>query len=67
VLEEARRRQDPETQTLALDALARTAAIAGDPARAARLLEEADGLHNLVRHALDDADRLDAAAARAAL
>jgi hypothetical protein len=65
VLADARRHQDPETQTLALDALARTAA--GDPARAARLLEEADRLHALVRHALDDADRLDALAARAAL
>jgi hypothetical protein len=67
VLEEARRHQDPETQTLALDALARSAAAAGDRALAARLLEEADGLPALVGHAVDDADRLDAQAARAAL
>jgi predicted ATPase/DNA-binding SARP family transcriptional activator len=67
VLSEARRHQDPETQTLALDALARAAAAAGDRPLAARLLEEADGLHTLVGHALDDADRLDATAARAAL
>ena len=67
VLSEARRHQDPETQTLALDALARSAAAAGDRPLAARLLEEADGLHALVGHALDAADRLDASAARAAL
>jgi predicted ATPase/DNA-binding SARP family transcriptional activator len=67
VLADARHHQDPETQTLALDALARAAAAAGDRPLAARLLEEADGLHALVAHALDDADRLDAAAARAAL
>jgi tetratricopeptide (TPR) repeat protein len=67
VLEEARRHQDPETQTLALDALARSAATAGDLTGAARLLEEADGLHALVGHALDDADRLDARATRTAL
>jgi hypothetical protein len=67
VLEEARRHQDPEPQTLALDALARVAAAAGDHPRAAGLLEEADGLHALVGHTLDDTDRLDARAARAAL
>jgi predicted ATPase/DNA-binding SARP family transcriptional activator len=64
VLGEARRHHDLETQTLALDALARAAAAAGDRALAARLLEEADGLHAQVGHALDDADRLDALAAR---
>jgi ubiquinone/menaquinone biosynthesis C-methylase UbiE len=51
----------------ALTAVARSAAAAGDREEAARLLEEADGLHGLVGHALDDADRLDARAARAAL
>jgi hypothetical protein len=50
----------------ASDTLARSAAAAGDRPLAARLLEEADGLHALVGHALDGADRLDAAAARAA-
>ena len=67
MLAEARRHQNPETQTLALDALARSAAAAGHREEAARLLEEADGLHRLIGHTLDDADRLDALAARAAL
>jgi tetratricopeptide (TPR) repeat protein len=67
VLEEARRQHDLESQTLALDALARAAAANGDLPGAARLLEEADGLHAQVAHALDDADRVDASAARAAL
>jgi hypothetical protein len=56
-----------ETQTLALDALARAAVANGDTRRAAQLLQEADGLHAHVRHALDDADRIDARAVRAAL
>ena len=65
VLDEARRHQDLETQTLALDALAHAAAR-GDQPGAARLLEEADGLHAQVRHTLDDADRFDARVAREA-
>ena len=52
VLEEARRHHDLETQTLALDSLARAAAAGGDLPGAARLLEEADGLHAQVRHTL---------------
>ena len=52
---------------MALDALARAAAAKGDLPGAARLLEEADGLHAQVAHSLDDADRVDASAARAAL
>jgi hypothetical protein len=36
-------------------------------AQAARLLEEADGLHAQIRHALDDADRIDGGSARATL
>jgi hypothetical protein len=40
VLEEARRHHDLETQTLALDSLARAAAAGGDLPGAARLLEE---------------------------
>ncbi|MFL6271847.1 MAG: ATP-binding protein [Actinomycetes bacterium] len=67
VLEEARRHHDLETQTLALDSLARAAAGGGDLPGAARLLEEADGLHAQVRHTLDDADRVDAGTARASL
>jgi tetratricopeptide (TPR) repeat protein len=66
VLEEARQHHDLETQTVALDALAR-AATHGDTAQAAQLLQEADGLHLQVRHTLDDADRIDAQAVRAAL
>jgi predicted ATPase/DNA-binding SARP family transcriptional activator len=66
VLDEARRRHDLETQTLALDGLARAAAAQGDLPGAARLLQEADGLHAQVQHTLDDADRVDARAARAA-
>jgi hypothetical protein len=67
VLEEARQHHDLESQTLALDALARAAAATGDQPGAARLLEEADGLHAQVGHSLDDADRVDASAAREAL
>jgi hypothetical protein len=67
VLEEARRHHDLETQTLALDSLARAAAAGGDLPGAARLLKEADGLHAQVRHTLDDADRVDAGTARASL
>ena len=67
VLDQARRQHDLETQALALDGLARAAAALGDLAGAAQLLEEADGLHGQVRHVLDDADRVDAAAARQAL
>ena len=67
MLEEARRHHDLETQTLALDSLARAAAAGGDLPRAARLLQEADGLHAQVRHTLDDADRLDGTTARASL
>jgi predicted ATPase/DNA-binding SARP family transcriptional activator len=67
VLGEARRQHDPESQTLALDALARAAAARGDTAHAEHLLREADGLHAQIRHALDDADRVDAGMARAQL
>jgi predicted ATPase/DNA-binding SARP family transcriptional activator len=67
VLDEAYQHHDLETQTLALDGLARAAAAHGDIARAAQLLQEADGLHTQVQHTLDDADRLDAQAVRAAL
>ncbi len=41
-------------------------AARGDQPGAARLLEEADGLHAQVRHTLDDADRFDARVAREA-
>jgi hypothetical protein len=52
------------THAMALDALAHAAAARGDQPGAARLLEEADGLHGQVRHTLDDADRFDAMVAR---
>jgi ATP/maltotriose-dependent transcriptional regulator MalT len=67
VLDEARHHHDLETQTLALDALARAAVTQGDPQRAAQLLQEADGLHAQVQHTLDDADRIDARTTRASL
>ena len=67
MLDEARHQGDLETQILALDALAQAAVANGDTRRAAQLLQEADGLHAHVRHALDDADRIDARAVRAAL
>ena len=56
-----------EVQVVALDALARLAAVAGDRPRAGGLLAEADALAPQVAHALDDADRHDAATARALL
>ena len=65
MLEEARRHHDLETQTLAVDALARAAAGHGDVQHAAHLLQEADAMHAQIRHTLDDADRVDAMAARA--
>jgi hypothetical protein len=67
VLEEARRHHDLEAGTLALDALALAALGDGDLPRAAKLLQEADSLQPQIRHALDDADRIDAGAVRAAL
>jgi hypothetical protein len=67
VLDEARQHDDLETQTLALDALARAAVGQGDRQRAAHLLQEADGLYAQVQHALDEADRVDATMARASL
>ena len=50
---------------LALDALARLSAEAGDDAHAAVLVAEADALHPAVVHLLDDADRSDRTAALA--
>jgi tetratricopeptide (TPR) repeat protein len=67
VVEEARNAGDRESELVALDALARIAAERGDHPGARLLLEEADACHAEVRHRVDDADRLDAIAARAAL
>ncbi len=64
VLDEARKAQDHEAQVLALDALARTAAQHGDRTAAEDLLHSADEIAARIRHVLDEADRLDAAAAR---
>ena len=47
---------------LALDGLARLHAEAGDDERARELVAEADALHPVVAHLLDDADRPDRAA-----
>jgi predicted ATPase len=49
-----------------IDSALAWAAALGDQPGAARLLEEADGLHAQVRHTLDDADRFDARVAREA-
>jgi hypothetical protein len=64
VLAEARATGATAVQVLALDALARTAAETGDLATARQILAEADELALIVAHLVDDADRLDADAAR---
>ena len=63
VLDEAGRAQDHEAQVLALDALAHHAARQSDRAAAEELLRSADRLAAHLRHVLDQADRIDAAAA----
>ncbi|SDO81687.1 Predicted ATPase [Pedococcus dokdonensis] len=67
VLAAAEAAGDGEAQLGAYDALARAAAEAGDQAGAVALLARADELHEGLRHLVDDADRPDAIAARAAL
>jgi hypothetical protein len=54
---------DRQVVVLTLDALARLSGAAGDPGRATELIAEADALHPAVAHLLDDADRVDRAAA----
>jgi hypothetical protein len=67
VLQDAREHQDREIQVLALDALARSCARAGDLEAGREHLALADGLLPAVQHLLDEADRLDAARARGVL
>ena len=64
VLDEARDAGDPPVEVFALDALARQAATAGDPAAADDLLAEAD--HRMVdaAHFITERDRTDASAVR---
>ncbi|WP_432479001.1 BTAD domain-containing putative transcriptional regulator [Nocardioides sp. GXQ0305] len=64
VLAEARRTGNLEVQVYALDALARLAAQVDDVAAATAHLAEADAIAEGLRHVVDEADRLDAAAAR---
>lgn len=61
---EARASGNLEVQVYGLDALARTAAESGDLPAARANLAEADALAPAVAHAVDAADRLDAARAR---
>ena len=64
VLEEARRTGDFEVEVLALDALARRSAEAGDPAAAAAWLALADASMPAARLRVTDADRIDAGTTR---
>lgn len=64
LLEEARLTDNVEVQVFALDALARRAAEADDRASAAELLATSDRLAALIVHAVDEDDRIDAAAVR---
>ena len=64
VLADARDAGDPEVEVLALDALARRRAEAGDVAVARALLEQADCLMPAARFRVTDDDRVDAHATR---
>ncbi|MGA9747982.1 MAG: BTAD domain-containing putative transcriptional regulator [Nocardioides sp.] len=63
VLTIARTEENHLVTVLALDGLARLSAEAGEHEHATELVAEADELHPAVAHLLDDADRLDRAAA----
>ncbi|MCW2603807.1 MAG: transcriptional activator domain [Pseudonocardiales bacterium] len=65
VLQLARDQADLQVTVLALDGLARLRAEAGESRAAAGLIAEADALAPSVAHILDEADRLDRAAAAA--
>ncbi|GAA3621700.1 BTAD domain-containing putative transcriptional regulator [Microlunatus ginsengisoli] len=67
VLAQAKTDGNAEVAVHALDAHARLAVAAGDDSLARALLAEADALAPSAAHALDEADRTDAAAARLAL
>jgi len=60
VLDDARLRGDAPVEVFALDALARTAAQAGDVGTARNLCETADRRMAAVSHFIADADRSDA-------
>jgi predicted ATPase/DNA-binding SARP family transcriptional activator len=60
ILSEARRRDDATLEVFALDALARTAASAGDIGTALGLCEAADRRMETVSHFITDLDRTDA-------
>jgi tetratricopeptide (TPR) repeat protein len=64
LLRQARAADDAEAEVLVLDALARLRALNGDVDGATRLLGTADDRSTAAQHALDDADRVDAAEAR---
>ena len=64
LLDEARVRDDAPVEVLALDALARLAAAAGDDARARGLAEEADARMTEAAHFITDRDRTDAQTVR---
>ncbi|PKH41044.1 AfsR/SARP family transcriptional regulator [Nocardioides alpinus] len=65
VLALARADETPLVTVLALDGRARLSAEDGDHVRARELVAEADALHPVVAHLLDDADRPDRAAVEA--
>jgi predicted ATPase/DNA-binding SARP family transcriptional activator len=64
VLEHARGQHTPDIEIMAMDALARSAAIAHDLVSASGLLDAADDLMPSARHLLGSADRLDGDHAR---
>jgi predicted ATPase/DNA-binding SARP family transcriptional activator len=64
ILEDARRRDDAPVEVFALDALARSAADAGDMDRACELCDGADHRMGAASHFITDLDRVDAHAVR---
>jgi hypothetical protein len=67
VLDDAQQRHDPEIEVLALDALARTRAVAHDLDAAQIYLDGADQLMPSAQHLIGDVDRIDAIRARSLL
>ncbi len=64
ILHQARRNDDAPVEVFALDALARRAVEAGDPATAMTLLAGADARMSVASHFISERDRVDAADAR---
>ena len=64
MLKGARRSDDAPVEVFTLDALARSAADAGDAARAQELCDSADRRMNAASHFITDFDRIDAQAVR---